>query len=156
MGDVELVLRFFAFKNNFQEFRHDIGGFMTDYMERVTDGSGENELLFNYEAEEHAFKKTFFVLAQTLKDNTCLRWFGEKYGGAFSMHQFEAITLGLARQIERIDADNDDQVKAIGEAFEGVKRDGEFKKLTTGGGKNSKGPYQAKIDFVASRVRAAR
>jgi hypothetical protein len=42
MGDVELVLRFFAFKNNFEEFRHDIADFMTKFMERVTDLPHEN------------------------------------------------------------------------------------------------------------------
>jgi len=41
MGDVELVLRFFAFKNNFDEFRHDVSDFMTDFMERVSDPTHE-------------------------------------------------------------------------------------------------------------------
>ncbi len=33
--DQELVLRFFAFKNNGDEYEHDVSDFMTDYMESV-------------------------------------------------------------------------------------------------------------------------
>jgi Protein of unknown function DUF262 len=36
MIDVESVLRFFTFKNALASFRHDVGPFMTDFMERVT------------------------------------------------------------------------------------------------------------------------
>lgn len=33
----ELILRFFAFKNNRAEYTHDVGDFLTDYMESIAD-----------------------------------------------------------------------------------------------------------------------
>ena len=35
--DQELVLRFFAFKNAISSYAHEIGDFLTEYMERVSD-----------------------------------------------------------------------------------------------------------------------
>src|SRR4051812_23892314 len=55
MGDVELVLRFFAFKNNLDNFVHGIGEFLTEYMQAVT----EKAIPFVYADEELLFKKTF-------------------------------------------------------------------------------------------------
>ena len=56
MGDVELVLRFFAFKNNFDEFRHDIADFMTDFMERVSDRTHAQHIPFDYIPEQKSLR----------------------------------------------------------------------------------------------------
>jgi Protein of unknown function DUF262 len=73
MGAVELVLRFFAFKNNFSEFRHDVSDFMTDFMERVSDPTHEEYLPFSYEMERTIFENTFKFLQMTLGSDTCER-----------------------------------------------------------------------------------
>jgi hypothetical protein len=154
MGDVELVLRFFAFKNNFAEFRHDISGFMTDFMERVSDPTHERHIPFDYETEQRLFEKTFALLQKTLGPDTCMRWLGSRYGGQFLMHHFEAISLGIAKLLEDIDLHDAQQVERIKDALQAIKKDQEFTRLTTGGGQNSPGPYRAKIAFVAEQVRS--
>lgn len=154
MGDIELVLRFFAFKNNFEEFRHDVADFMTNFMERVSDSSHERHIVFDYSHEKKLFEKTFTLLKMTLGPNTCKRWFGDRYGGQFLMHHFEAISLGIAKVLDEIDLNNSAQIEQIKVALDAVKKDEEFKQLTTGGGQNSPGPYRRKIDFVADKVRS--
>ena len=152
MIDVELVLRFFAFKNNFDEFRHDISSFLTDYMERVSDASHPHRIDFNFETERKDFEKVFKVLAQTLGENTCIRWLeGDRYGGQFLMHHFEAISLGVARASHKIDVDGEPW-RDIRDQLVAIKQHEEFKELTTGGGQNSQGPYRKKITFVSDRL----
>ncbi len=49
--DQELVLRFFAFKNDLASYVHEIGDFLTEYMERVSDKASDKHLVFEYENE---------------------------------------------------------------------------------------------------------
>jgi hypothetical protein len=154
MGHVELVLRFFAFHVNFDGFRHDVGPFMTEFMERVTDTESDGHIAFDYTAQERVFDRTFSVLQQTLADNTCKRWLGSKFGGGFSNHHFEAFALGVATHADSIDPSCRSQVLRIGKVLDSVKKNAKFQRLTTGGGKNSPGPYREKISFVADKVRS--
>ena len=64
--DQELVLRFFAMKNNLKNFKHDVASFLTKYMEMVSDP--DDPLLFNYKIEKEVFLKTFTILDRTLGD----------------------------------------------------------------------------------------
>lgn len=154
MVDVELVLRFFAFKNDFANFTHDIGPFLTTYMERVTDEQSPDALQFDYTAEEDVFNKVFSVLKTCLGDATCQRWLpSNKYGGGFSMHHYEAFSLGVAQVIEDIDLSDSTVMASIEKALDLAKKHQGLRELTTGGGKNSPGPYRAKIDFVANMIR---
>ncbi|NKC10767.1 MAG: DUF262 domain-containing protein [Gammaproteobacteria bacterium] len=154
MGDVELVLRFFAFKNNFSEFRYDVRAFLTDYMERVSDNSNENHIKFNYPKERLEFGKIFKVLAVTLGENTCIRCLeDDRYGGQFLIHHFEALSLGVAKVADRIN-DSDFPWADIKDKLADVKKDPEFRELITGGGQNSPGPYKKKIDFVSEKLRS--
>jgi len=155
MGDVELVLRFFAFKNNFDEFRHDVSDFMTDFMQRVSDPTHEHHMPFNYSTERILFEKTFVLLQRTLGPDTCRRWLGSRYCGQFLMHHFEAISLGIAKVINDIDLNDASQVARINNALQTIKQDEEFRRLTTGGGQNSPGPYRDKIALVTDKVRSA-
>lgn len=153
MGEQELVLRFFAFKNNLTEFEHEIHDFMTDYMERVTDADVENHIDFDYVAEEETFRRTFRVLAETLGPKAFCRWAKSGYAGGFSVSHFEAFSLGLARVIDRVpDPLSKDAIKAISEAAEGVKRNPKLRELTVGGGKNFRPIYEQKIALVAEAV----
>jgi uncharacterized protein with ParB-like and HNH nuclease domain len=65
--DEELVLRFFAFKNNRAAYEHDVGDFMTEYMETVSDPeSGAPR--FDYRQEREIFEKTFRILNKCFQD----------------------------------------------------------------------------------------
>jgi len=147
MFDIELVLRFFAFKNNFSEFKHDLNVFLTNYMERVTDTTLADAIDFDYKIEKQTFEKVFETLNESLGERTCIRWLGQKYGGQFLIHHYEAMTLGLAKALARPTKPPPITIK---KKLEEAKKDERFKNLTTGGGKNSPGPYRNKIDFIAN------
>jgi hypothetical protein len=156
MGADELILRFFAFKNNLDEYVHDIDPFLTDYLERVTDRDAEDALPFDYREEERIFRKTFKVLADTLGTRAFSRWVDNKYAGGFSMAHYEAFSIGLAREIGRVsDAPDDQELAKITKALEAAKAHPELRSLTVGGGKNFRRIYEKKIALVANELRKA-
>jgi hypothetical protein len=155
MGDIELVLRYFAFKNNFDEFTHDIGPFLTDYMERVTDERSLQRLPFDYFAEAATFKKVFQLLQKCLGENTCLRYGPTDFGGQFSIHHYEAFSLGVAKVVDQVDFTSSVQLAKIKVALLAVKKDDTFKSIAKGGGQNSPGLYKKKIDFVTQALKQA-
>lgn len=144
----ELILRFFALKNNRGAFKHDVSDFLTEYMESVSDP--DVAVTFDYTAEEAIFNKTFKVLSSTLADYS----FGyanrnnTKITRAFGILQYESITLGLQTILNKIDIDNKDQMKKITETITKMKHDPSYIALTTGGGKNSSGQLKSRIKFA--------
>ncbi|GHN03005.1 hypothetical protein WSM22_44940 [Cytophagales bacterium WSM2-2] len=146
--DKELILRFFALKNNRPAFKHDIADFLTEFMEAVSDPNINVE--FNYEEEKKIFEKTFKVLTHSLKEKA----FGpanklrNKITAAFGVLQFESITLGIQSVLGSIDLENKDQLDKISTALETLKLTQEFISLTTGGGKNSSGQLKSRIEAV--------
>ena len=147
----ELVLRFFAFKNNRDEYVHDVSDFMTDYMESIADP--EIGLPFNYDNEREVFLRTFAILASLLED----RAFGwvNRTGTivrGFAVYHFEAFTLGIQPFLNRIDLINIGQVETLRGVMEGIKRDQAFQEITSGGGRNSKGALDRRIDFVRNAL----
>jgi len=150
--DQELVLRFFAFKNNKAKFRHDITDFMTEYMEAVSDPE-RNDVLFDYIREEAIFEKTFRILKETLGEYAFSR-VNEKgnYVLGFIVYHYEAFTLGIQSHLHDIDPSNSTQMKGIAEDFASIKRDPQFREKTTGGGRNTKRYLDERISFVEERV----
>lgn len=155
MGEDELVLRFFAFKNNLEEYVHDIDPFLTEYLERVTDRNAKNALPFDYDTEEQRFRKTFRVLAAAQGPKAFSRWVDGKPAGGFSMAHYEAFSLGMAAVIDRVpdEPDAGGLVKIAG-AIAAAKSDPALKRLTVGGGKNFHRIYEQKIALVAEKLRA--
>jgi hypothetical protein len=151
--DQELVLRFFALKNNKEQFTHDVSDFLTEYMESVADP--DNTINFDYTKEKTDFDKTFTILSKAL---------GEKSFGlanktrngitkAVGVYQFEAFTIGLQPFLDKIDISDKIQIEYLSEHFKKIKLDKKFITITTGGGKNSKGPLNERINFVEEKVR---
>lgn len=152
--DQELVLRFFAFKNNRASYTHDVGDFMTDYMESIADPQSGTE--FAYEKEREAFEQTFKVLAVLLED----RAFGwvNKAGTivrGFAVYHFESFTLGLQDFLGRIDLTDQAQVNSLRSVLEDIKKDKNFIEITSGGGRNSKGALDRRIGFVREAIQRA-
>ena len=84
--DQELVLRFFALKNNRIGYVHDVADFITEYAESVADpGKGQS---FDYEEERRIFSKTFSLLAKALEDRA-LGWVNKSgtWVRSFSVYQ---------------------------------------------------------------------
>jgi hypothetical protein len=155
MGEDELVLRFFAFKNNLDEYVHDIDPFLTDYLERVTDQEAEDSLPFDYAQEERIFRKTFKVLADTIGARAFSRWVDGKFAGGFSIAHYEAFSIGLATIIDKVsDAPEAAELGKIGDAMLVAKSHSDLRQLTVGGGKNFRRIYERKIALVADSLRA--
>jgi len=151
-GDQELILRFFAFKNDRQSYVHDVSEFMTEYMEKVSDPT-QRGLPFDYSAEKLIFEKTFKVLNYTLGD---LAFSGTNTQGSliaklFSYH-YEAFTLGLQPHLDKIDPYNKKVIEKLKKELLSIKKDAEFRSMTTGGGKNTARRLQERIAFVEEKV----
>jgi hypothetical protein len=150
--DQELVLRFLAMKNDRAAFKHDVGDFLTDYMERVSDP--EEPLDFDYVAEKDIFERTFAVLNKTLGEKA-FSYANRARDGltrGFSVYHFEAITLGIQSRLPRMNPSDDAQMEVLRNILTTIKLDQEFIRLTTGGGKNSPGQLKDRIEFVETRV----
>ena len=154
--DQELVLRFFAFKNNKNNFKHDVDDFLTKYMESVSDPS--IGLPFDYGKEESIFNKTFDVLAVALGELAFAyanKKVKAKMTKGFSVYHYEAFTVGIQDALESIDLNNEVQMQKVKDVLNEIKFDEEFIRITTGGGKNSPGPLTGRINFVQQKVLAA-
>lgn len=141
--DQELVLRFFALKNYQDNFKHDVGDFLTEYMEKVS----AKEIIFDYEENRICFEQTFSILNQAWGDKIFgrLNSNNNDLQSNFGIYHFESITLGIQCILNKIDANNPQHIEKIKSTILAIKQNAQFKKETTGGGKNSKGQLQARI-----------
>lgn len=148
--DQELVLRFFAFRNDRERYKHEVGEFMTEYMERVAAG----DQAFDYQTEEGAFDKTFRVLELALGENAFARMHPntQTFVQQFSAYHFEAFTLGLQLHLGVLNPDSASQMQTLGAVLLRIKRDPQFQEIARSGGKNFAGPLEKRINFVAERV----
>jgi hypothetical protein len=150
--DQELILRFFALKNRRHQFKHEVTDFLTEYMEDIADDKKAE--VFDYVAEEAIFRKTFTILQKSLGAYSFAFAKKDRSGlsGGFSTYHYEAITVGLQDALAKIDPDDGTAIARVKSCLVGVKLDPEFIKITTGGGKNSPGPLNNRINFVAGRL----
>ncbi|TGE21726.1 DUF262 domain-containing protein [Hymenobacter aquaticus] len=150
--DQELVLRFFALKNDITSFKHDVADFLTDYMEKVAESNDKS--FFVYKDEEKIFVKTFSIFYNTLGDYS----FGQVNKGAitrgFGVYQFEALSVGIQPYIDKIDLKSKKQLEDISQKIRQIKLDPTFVSLTTGGGKNSPGLLRKRIQFVVEELKS--
>ncbi len=89
-GDEELVLRFFAIKNNPEIYKGSVRDWLDEYMEDVL----KNKVIFDYNAEESAFDKVFTFLSSTLGDGAFTRYKNGESSGSLAPAYFEAVTMG--------------------------------------------------------------
>jgi Protein of unknown function DUF262 len=150
--DQELVLRFFAFKNYRDQYVHDVGDFMTEYMEAVSDPL-RDDVRFDFDRELMIFNTTFHILRNTLGDKS---FAGTNPQGSFVSrflsYHYEAFTLGIQPYIGQINVEDNTSKERITEALQNVKRDLRFREITTGGGKNYRNPLRDRINFVVSAL----
>lgn len=151
MGREECVLRFFAFKNDLSRYEKLVTPFLDEYMERVSDPeAGQN---FDYAEERAVFEATFSALARALGKRafSTVRANGA-IGNQFSMAHYDMLTQGIQKSLDRLELLDDDQMIKFGEHLLKLKRDPEFKRQTTGGGKNYYAAYVRTIELVEKWV----
>jgi len=150
--DQELVLRFFAFKNDLDNYVHDVGSFMTEYMEKVA----MQVMPFDQLLEEASFRKTFDVLQSTLGEKA-FSGFGPsgRPNAKLLSYHYEAFTLGIQKFLSVIDSQKVEQRIRLQSAFSELKKDQQFIALTTGGGKNYAKPLAERVRLVEAAVEAS-
>ena len=153
--DQELVLRFFAFKNYRFMYKHEVGDFLTEYMEAVSDPL-RHEVKFDYPKERATFEKTFRALNASLGSRAFARSKGgsEELAENFLAYHYEAFSLGLQPVLDRIDTEDPQSLGKLKKSLLAVKTDESFRQLTTGGGKNYRKPLDERIQFVSKQLEA--
>jgi hypothetical protein len=150
----EYALRFFAMKNNQAKYVKDIGDFLTEYMEAVSDPE-QQALKFDYVAQRTTFMDTFRVLNEALGD-TAFSGFNKqgKPQGYFSALHFEALTIGIQKGLGKLAVADAALKQKFKESMIALKTDEGFQKATKGGGKNYAAALKQRIELVESRVAA--
>lgn len=161
--DQELVLRFFAFKNNIAAYSHDVADFLTEYLESVSDPI--SPVPFDYDAERATFEKTFRLL-RMISDRLSMdlvvggqnigsRIFGtvsalsSEPRGQFSVYHYEGLTLGIQRVLDQIDETNEGQIESLAEVVRFGKGDQDFLQHT-GAGKNQRNALAERINYFGN------
>jgi hypothetical protein len=88
----DLVLRFFAFKNNKNAYKKDLKPFLDEYLEHC--GLGKTE--FNIDKERSIFKRTFSFLASKCNEDSFKIDDKKK-----SLYLYEVFTLIIAKCLEQ-------------------------------------------------------
>ncbi len=129
----ELILKFFAYKNNRDEFDHSVVGFLNNYMAESVKG-------FDYSKERKIFEETFSTLRKELPSGIKR---GSRKNTPYNL--YEAIAVGAAEAIEAgYDITNRNVVTWIDDA--------ELTKLTSGA-TNSKPRVFSRINYCCERFK---
>lgn len=146
--DRGLVLRFFALKNNISEFRHDVEPFITEYVYKLADGKEE----FDKTAEAKLFARTIKAITDSLKFHSWKHLRDNKAGGPFSVYVFEALSLAVARHINKFEKlAIGDRVKRLN----AVKRDTKFREAV-GAGANTRNKLLQRLERANMIIGAQR
>jgi len=155
--DQELVLRFLAFLKRGEEYRHELGEFLTEYMEDASDPAGPDPAVWDPLADPVTFEKTFKVLRRASESTDVgKKVFGSVDGGRrirgqFAVYHFEGLSFGVQRILGRVDPDDDEQMRHLGEAIVRIKTDPRLRNFT-GGGKNTAPQYRARVKFFSDEL----
>lgn len=142
MFDRGLILRYFAMKNAYQEFEHDVEPFVTDFVRQIV----QEERTFDREAEESCFRETFKRIANALGEDSWRHYRDGRHKGPLSVYVFETVSTGVASNLETIRTLAPDQLRERIIAF---KQDAGFV-TNTGAGANVKSKLISRLGFARS------
>ena len=101
--DQELVLRFFAIKNDIENYRYPVTEYLTRYLEKVT----TEETPFDYDKERKIFQDTFRFINEQIGEAA---FSGKASSGTikneFVLYYFDGIAIPLALLIDQVNACN--------------------------------------------------
>lgn len=125
-----MALRFFAFSESYQEFKHDVAPFLDDFVKKHKKNFDAERLRGNFDkvmsfAEEHLAPPYF---ARTGRENSTPRV------------RFEALSVGIFLALEQNPQLNPQSYNWM--------ESNEFKKLTTSDASNNQGRLKARVEFV--------
>lgn len=97
--DQELVLRFFAIKNDIENYRYPVTEYLTRYLEKIT----TEEICFEYQKEKNIFEQTFKFINENWGEEV---FSGRTVNGTikneFVLYYFDGIAISIASLIEQI------------------------------------------------------
>jgi hypothetical protein len=129
----ELVLRFFAYLNNYKNFKHRVDEFIDDYVEENKDNFNKKSYLMEFEKMLNFVNKNFpygFAKTKNAKSTPRVR--------------FEAISVGVAlalREKSELNIDNIDWLESD-----------DFKVHTTSHASNSPNRVTGRIEYVKNML----
>ncbi|WP_228307674.1 DUF262 domain-containing protein [Priestia sp. J2] len=132
--NIELVLRFFAYSNNYLNFKHGVQSFIDDYIESQQNSFDASKMEDEFKGMLKFAKKYFpkgFRKTKSAKTTPRVR--------------FEALAVGINLALR----ENKDLVP---ENVDSWLESEEFKKLTTSDGSNSKTRVKNRIEFVRDKL----
>jgi hypothetical protein len=140
MYDRALVLRFFTLKNNFEAFSHDVDPFITNYIRKIV----SSKVPFDRDAEKSIFESTFAIAFAALGADAWKHLRDDKHQGSFSVYLFDAISIGIARNLSFVATINPQE---IGTRCLALKRDSDFRE-NTGPGGNTGAKMRARLSIA--------
>ncbi|MGW1750977.1 DUF262 domain-containing protein [Streptomyces sp. NPDC002092] len=157
--DQELVLRFFAFRNWATKYKHEVGDFLTEYMEAASDPEGPAPEVFDPEKDVANFVKAFKCLRVGAEKADAIgqRIFGAvdvrgNIRGQFAVYHFEGFALGIQGILNDLNPDDSEQMERLGEAISRIKKNPEVRNHT-GGGKNTGPAFRQRVKFFSEQLR---
>ena len=132
--NIEFVLRFFAYSNNYENFKHSVQSFINDYIELVKDD-------FNKEG----MKKEFYRMIDFTQAYFPNGFKKTPNAKSTPRVRFEALSVGINLALR----DNESIVPSNVEKWLSGP---EFKSLTTSDGSNSKTRVKNRIEFVRKQL----
>ena len=100
--DQELVLRFFALKNDIEHYKFPVAEYLTNYLEGIT----TQEKPFDYIKEKEIFDKTFKIIHLNLGDSAFSSITKAKnIKNDFVTYLFDGISIAIANLVDRIAVD---------------------------------------------------
>lgn len=124
----ELILRFFAFVNNYLDFRHDVGPFLDEFL--LNNQDSFDELAYTQE-----FKSMCAFVERHFPDG-----FAKEGVRQVPRVRFEAISVGVAlalRENSNLDVESVDWLNSD-----------DFKELTTSDASNNPGRLKERVEYV--------
>lgn len=98
--DQELVLRFFALKNDIEHYKFPVAEYLTNYLEGIT----TQEKPFDYIREKEIFEKTFQIINLNLGDSAFSSVSkAHNIKNDFVTYLFDGISVAIAKMVDKID-----------------------------------------------------
>lgn len=147
MNAEECILRYFAFKNNMENYNDsDMHKFLDDYLEDVT-----REILdFNYLNEKNLFENLFHKLNIIFGEEL----FKNPKINRFNKYSFEAFTLGFLPYLNKLENCNDTLYGSVRKAILDLKNTNEFYDLVSGSFLFKKDKLQQRILMVKNTLKS--
>lgn len=97
-ASVELVLRYFAFRNHPYKNGLDVHEYLDEALVELSRSDA-----IDWNREEIVFNKTFNLLNEALGDSAFKRYDGANFSGKFLMSLYETIAYGVSRNINELE-----------------------------------------------------